>query len=146
MKYIDWFKKHAIKHEKIMQKLHAQGLSDAQILDYFEYENISQKEVDFCPLYKEQKKCHDMQYLNCFLCACPHFRFDDEALHVKGNIVVKSMCAIDSKFKESFVVNNELHLDCSKCKIPHTKAFVKKQIEKSWVENMPKCTKSVPFL
>ena len=53
-------------------------LSDEEVIAYFKFENMVKKEPDFCPLYKDNKKCHDMKELNCYLCACPNFRFDDE--------------------------------------------------------------------
>ncbi len=42
-----------------------------------------EKENDFCLLYKDNKKCHDYEDLNCYLCACPYFRFDDEGISKK---------------------------------------------------------------
>jgi len=79
-----------------MQKL--TKLSDNEVIAYFRFENMVQKEPDFCPLYKETKKCHDMEVLNCYLCACPNFRFDDEGISKKeartiyGSVELLSLC------------------------------------------------------
>lgn len=54
-----------------------EGNTKQEIIEYFRFENMVKNEPDFCPLYKDNKKCHDMEDLNCYLCACPHFRFDD---------------------------------------------------------------------
>jgi hypothetical protein len=140
MSYKSWFEEHAKKHTSLVDKLRVEGLNDEALLDYFEFENMALKEVDFCPLYVQKKKCHDMEYLNCFLCACPHFRFCDEGLHVKSDgVVIKSKCAINSRFASEFVYENVAHLDCSNCTIPHTKEFVKKHTQIPWREIMAKC-------
>ncbi len=78
MNYSTWFESHGQKHKKIMSKL--EELSDDDVIAYFKFENMVEKEPDFCFLYKEHKKCHEMEDLNCYLCACPNFRFDDEGL------------------------------------------------------------------
>ena len=76
MSYKSWFLEHGNKHKAIMAKL--THLSDEEVIAYFRFENMVEKEPDFCPLYADNKKCHDMQALNCYLCACPNFRFDDK--------------------------------------------------------------------
>lgn len=140
MSYKSWFQKHAKKHENLVAKLNSNAITDEALVDYFEFENMVEKETSFCPLYAKKQKCHDVEYLNCFLCACPHFRFSDEGLHVKSNgIVVKSECSIHSRFASEFIHENISHLDCSKCSIPHTKAFVKKYMKMSWSQAMKNC-------
>jgi len=140
MSYKSWFEEHAKKHENLIWKLNSCAVVNEALVDYFEFENMAQHEVDFCPLYAQKKKCHDRVYLNCFLCACPHFRFCDKGLHVKSDgVVVKSKCAINSRFASEFVYEGVAHLDCSKCTIAHTKTFVKKFIRVPWKEAMKKC-------
>ena len=73
MAYSDWFNKHNEKHKKIVEKLTEKAYSKEQIIDYFDFENMKREEIDFCPLYAKDKKCHDMESLNCYLCACPTF-------------------------------------------------------------------------
>ena len=143
MSYKSWFEEHAKKHEDLVARLNGRGIVGEALVDYFEFENMVNKEVDFCPLYAQKQKCHDVEYLNCFLCACPHFRFNDEGLHVRDDgVVVKSKCAINSRFASEFVYENIAHLDCSNCTIPHTKEFVKKQTQATWKETMKKCISS----
>ncbi len=72
MTYISWIENHSKKHQKLVQKLYS--LSENELIEYFLYENMQKNEPDFCLLYKENKKCHDMKNLNCYLCACPEFR------------------------------------------------------------------------
>ena len=78
MSYKSWFETHAKKHKKIVDKL--AHLSDDEVIAYFDFDNMVKNEPDFCPLYKDNKKCHDTKELNCYLCACPNFRFDDESI------------------------------------------------------------------
>ncbi len=91
MTYLSWFKIHSQKHKEIVKKVAVDKL-----VSYFRWENISKSDVDFCPLFVENKKCHAIGDLNCYLCACSNFRFDDEALRVK------SWCSIDSKDGKAF--------------------------------------------
>lgn len=139
MTYYKWFQEHSKKHQKLIEKLRSKNLTDNQIIDYFDYDNMAKNEIDFCPLYRQHQKCHSIKHLNCFLCACPYFRFNDNGLYVKDGIVTKSLCSVNSKFSKFFVTNNERHLDCSSCKIPHTKAFMKNIVQKSWAEIMKNC-------
>jgi hypothetical protein len=61
MSYKDWFLKHGKKHQAIMSKL--AHLSDDEVLRYFRFDNMVKNEPDFCPLYKENKQCHEMEDL-----------------------------------------------------------------------------------
>ena len=84
-----------------------------------------QKEPDFCPLYKENKQCHDLEDLNCYLCACPNFRVGES----------KSHCSIESKYGGSIKAKDGfIHQDCSKCTVPHKKEYVKKHFSRNWEE------------
>ncbi|MCK5293773.1 MAG: hypothetical protein KAJ49_03905 [Arcobacteraceae bacterium] len=121
MKYITWIKNHSLKHKNIINKL--SHLSDDEIIEYFDFDNMVKKEPNFCPLYKENKKCHDIKKLNCYLCACPLFRLNK----------TKSYCKIDSKYgsskkgKDGFI-----HQNCSNCTIPHKIPYIKKNFSKDW--------------
>jgi len=137
MSYSDWFINHSKKHKKIVQKL--SHLSDDELIDYFDFENMVQNEPNFCPLYAKGKKCHDIENLNCYLCACPYFRFDDEGLEIKGEKIVKSLCSIDAKNRSWSEHQNIIHLDCSNCLIPHKKSFIKKHFSRDWSEIMKEC-------
>ncbi len=81
-------------------------------------------EVDFCPLYKDSKKCHDIEYLNCFFCACPYFVFDDNGLKQEKGITIKSKCSISSRKSLKFIYKNTEHCDCSNCTIPHNSKYI----------------------
>jgi hypothetical protein len=122
MTYTQWLSLHVKKHRAIIQKL--DGLNEEEIIEYFEYENMKKNEPDFCPLYVQDKKCHDMEELNCYLCACPHFRFCDSGVKkVKGKTLF-SFCKIDSKNGNFFESDEAIHQDCSYCTLPHTKKFI----------------------
>ena len=122
MSYKSWIKQHSIKHKKLIEKL--SHLSDEEIINYFDYENMVKKEKDFCPLFKEPRKCHEIDELNCYLCACPNFRLTD----------VKSTCNINSKDGGSIISKKDgfIHQDCSKCSVPHSKSYVKKHFNRDW--------------
>jgi len=125
MSYQSWIKSHSIKHKKIMDKL--THLSDDEVIEYFRFDNMVQNEPDFCPLYKDNKKCHDMDDLNCYLCACPNFRVGTQ----------KSHCNIESKDGGSIVAKDGyIHQDCSKCIVPHKEKYIKENFDNEWIEIM----------
>lgn len=137
MSYEEWFERHAAKHKKIVDKLLKRGYSEDEIIDYFDFENMVKEEKDFCPLYKEPRKCHDMDKLNCYLCGCPHFRFDDEGLGKYNGIKILSKCDINNG--STIASGGSVHQDCSKCTVPHHKAFVTKRFNLDWSEIMKEC-------
>ena len=120
MSYKSWYEKHSLKHKKIVEKL--AYLSDDELIDYFDFDNMVKHEIDFCPLYKDNKKCHDIEELNCYFCACPNFRVDSK----------KSFCNIDSKYGGTIKTQDYIHQDCSKCSIPHSKSYITKYFDRDW--------------
>ena len=146
MSYLSWFEEQASKHQVVIKKLLAQELTQDQIIAYFDFDNMMKMEPDFCPLYKELnsegkvgKKCHDMEKLNCYLCACPNFRFNDEGFEKKGEKTVYSFCDIDSKDGNQGVYGDAIHQDCSGCSIPHHVSYIKKHYDEDWKKIMKKC-------
>jgi len=134
MGYKRWFIQHGEKHAEIVGRL--ADLSDDEIIDYFIFENMLEKETDFCPLYAKNKKCHDMKTLNCYFCACPYFRFDDDSLEVIGNKAIKSKCDIDAKDGSTIEHENVVHQNCSNCILPHTRGYIKQNFSRDWFEVM----------
>jgi hypothetical protein len=139
MGYSDWIKQHAKKHKKIVDKLLEKNYTQDQIIDYFDFENMKKMELDFCPLYAKDKKCHDMQELNCYLCSCPNFRFNDKGIKKIDDKTEFSYCSIDSKDGRAGVYGEKIHQDCSKCQVPHTKQYVQKHFSSNWQEIMQDC-------
>lgn len=139
MSYKAWFDAHADKHAKIVRKLEAIGSTQQEIIEYFEYENMRKHESDFCPLYMEGKKCHDMEQLNCYLCACPNFRFCDDGLGVLDGVTAYSNCSIASKDGLQQNYGGKIHQNCSNCTVPHGEQYVAKQFDKEWKNIMKEC-------
>ena len=125
MTYKNWIEQHSKKHKTIVDKL--SHLSDDEIIDYFDFENMVKNEPNFCPLYKDHKKCHNIEKLNCYLCACPLFRLDTN----------KSYCAINSKYGSQIEGKNGfIHQNCSNCLIPHKIPYIKKNFSRDWTKIM----------
>ena len=125
MSYQSWHQEHAQKHKKLLEKL--RELSDDEVIEYFRFENMVVKEPDFCVLYKENKKCHDMENLNCYFCACPNFRVEEK----------QSTCAIKSKDGGSIEApDGFIHQDCSKCIVPHKEEYIKQHFSRDWLKVM----------
>ena len=123
MTYLQWAKAHRKKVIDIKSNLSERGYSKKQILDYFDYNNMIIRHKDFCLLYKDNKKCHDIENLNCYLCACPYFVFNDYT-PIRNNEY--SICKVDSKFSKIFEFEDKKHCDCSDCIIPHTRQMCDK--------------------
>jgi hypothetical protein len=136
MTYNDWFEAHAAKHRVIMDKL--SHLRDDEVIKYFRFENMVIHESDFCPLYAENKKCHDVAELNCYLCACPHFRFNDEGIDKVKDKTRYSLCSIDSKDGARYENDNAIHQNCAGCTVPHDEKFIAKVFDSDWSSIMKK--------
>ncbi|RLA71323.1 MAG: hypothetical protein DRG09_00505 [Epsilonproteobacteria bacterium] len=134
MSYSEWFYSHGEKHKAIMDKL--TRLSVDEVITYFRFDNMVKNEPDFCPLYKENKKCHDIPELNCYLCACPNFKFRDKGFSMRGDKMLFSVCNINSKEGGEFIGDDAIHQDCSKCHIPHHESYIRKIFDRDWFEIM----------
>ncbi len=141
MTYKQWFETHGTKHYHLTQKLIKKGLTQDEIIAYFRFENMVEKEQGFCELYKTNTKCHEMEELNCYLCACPNFRFTMEP-ELKDGKRIHSHCSIDSKDGAIFEHENNIHQDCSGCLVPHSDSYIAKHFDLSWRAIMKDCTKS----
>ena len=134
MSYQSWFQEHGKKHKKIIEKL-AQ-LSDDELIAYFRFDNMVQKEPDFCPLYTENKMCHDNKALNCYFCACPNFRFNDAGFKKVEEKTLFSTCNINSKDGSQYISDDAIHQNCAGCFVPHSEAYIKKYFTRDWFKAM----------
>ena len=138
MTYIQWFEEHGEKHHVLNQKLLSLGLSQKEIINYYKFENMLEKEPDFCELYKTKTKCHEMEDLNCYLCACPNFRFSMTPKETESKRI-HSHCSIESKDGAIFEHENNIHQDCSGCLVPHHESYIEKNFDISWKKIMNEC-------
>jgi len=134
MSYSSWFKAHGEKHKEIIKKL--SQLNDDEVIAYFRFDNMVQNEPDFCPLYADNKKCHDNKELNCYFCACPNFRFKDEGIKQIENKTLFSICHIKSKDGAQYISDDAIHQNCAGCFVPHSEAYIKKHFTRDWFEAM----------
>lgn len=139
MSYSSWVKEHSLAHKEIVQRLITKKFDKEQIIDYFDFENMIKNEPNFCPLYKDNKKCHDIDSLNCYLCSCPNFRFKDNGIKKINSTTQFSFCSIDSKDARQGIYAQSIHQDCSGCCVPHHKDYVKKNFNLEWSEIMQSC-------
>jgi len=140
MSYLKWFEKHSQKHKNIVQKLLKQNKTKNEIIDYFEFENMVKNELEFCPLYAKNKKCHDIKYLNCYMCACPNFRFKDDGIKKVQDKTMFSYCFINSKDGRSGVYGNKIHQDCTNCCVPHKKEYIEQNYNEDFKIMMKECS------
>ena len=140
MGYRQWLEQHGKKHACIVKELDC--LDKEALIAYFRYENLQKSQPDFCPLFAKNIRCHDMENLNCYLCACPYFRFNDEGFYEKEGKKVKSYCAIEAKDAAHIVSKESIHLDCSACTLPHKESFIRKHFSRNWFEMMQDCNEA----
>lgn len=129
---------HGKKHRLLTQKLLDKGLSQDEIIKYFRFDNMVENEPDFCELYQTNTKCHDMKELNCYLCACPNFRFTMNPERTEGKLI-HSHCSIDSKDGAVFEHEDNIHQDCSGCLVPHNETYIAKHFDTDWYKIMKEC-------
>ena len=141
MTYVQWFDSHGSKHARLNEKLLSLNMSQEEIIQYYRFENMVEKEPNFCELYKDNKKCHDMEVLNCYLCACPNFRFTMTPEKDEDKIV-HSHCSIESKDGKLFEHENNIHQDCSGCQVPHHESYIEKNFDTAWHKIMKACEES----
>lgn len=134
MSYNQWFQEHAAKHRAIMDKL--THLNEQEVIEYFRFENMVDKERDFCPLYAENKKCHDTPELNCYLCACPNFRFNDQGFAKEEEKTLFSTCSIESPDGDRYISKTAIHQNCTGCLVPHKESYIKKVFDRDWLKIM----------
>ena len=134
MTYEEWFQKQGKLHANVMKKLVDKSIDE--VIEYFRFENMVKNEPDFCPLYKDNKKCHDYEDLNCYLCACPNFRFKDEGFEKVEDKTLYSKCNINSRDGSQYVGENYIHQNCSGCIVPHREKCIKKNFSRNWFEVM----------
>ena len=116
MTYTAWRSDFFNRRDALQRRLEQSGLSSAEVVNYFNYDNMHTAEPDFCPLYALNTKCHDTPKLNCYLCACPHFICSDEPLFA----YTYSVCSINSRHATTFTYDNCVHCDCAHCTLPHS--------------------------
>ena len=135
MTYEEWFIQQGNLHANVMKKLTDKSVDE--VIEYFKFENMVKNEPDFCPLYKDNKKCHDMEDLNCYLCACPNFRFKMEGFEkTDEGKTLFSVCSIKSRDGSQFIGDDYIHQNCSGCIVPHRAKYIKKNFNRNWFEVM----------
>lgn len=129
MTFKSWKDEHITKIMDIVRE--NSSLPVHELIDVFDYNNMKAQYPTFCPLYQADTKCHDMDDLNCLFCACPYFRFSDKkplGTTMAGDSIM-SECTVNSRFRNSFTVDNIVQCDCSECTVPHTKEFTVKHVK-----------------
>ena len=135
MTYEEWFIQQGNLHANVMKKLTDKSVDE--VIEYFKFENMVKNEPDFCPLYKDNKKCHDMEDLNCYLCACPNFRFKMEGFEkTDDGKTLFSVCNIKSRVGSQYIGEDYIHQNCSGCIVPHRTKYIKKNFNRNWFEVM----------
>lgn len=136
MTYSSWAKDHIQKRSALLLSLVEKGFSNDVIVKHFSWANMVRTHPDYCGLFAENKKCHQLNELNCLYCACPYFIFNDEGIETIEENTIYSKCTIDSRFGTEYEYNNCIHQDCSLCLIPHTKQFSIKYFENEQIKQI----------
>ena len=127
MTYSEWKIDEDIRKGILITKLQSQGKTTAEIVGYFDFDNMKEQEPDYCPLYLTSTKCHNIEKLNCFFCGCPHFEYNDDGIYTQQGKTVYSKCTINAPKGAGFLTDKAVHQDCSNCNIPHKPDFIRKE-------------------
>jgi len=123
MTYSSWLDDNRKKVAAIRGRLDKLGYTPEAVVAYFDYDNMRVQEPTHCPLYESGTKCHDISELNCYLCGCPFFLFNDTAPYkVENGLEYYSKCAVDSRKAGEFIHDNKVHCNCAGCVVPHSKS------------------------
>jgi len=127
-----------INHMKtVVKELKTEGIgltveNIPKMIEYMSFEKRSKRDSSQCPYYQKNppEPCHDIEELNCLLCACPNYQSEK----------LEGGCEIDSK-KGKYHHHEKLPegkiWDCSDCKINHSP----KEIEKYLLKNLERLIK-----
>ena len=128
MTFEEWLVDHDGKVQEVLGRLNSTDPN--VIIEYFDYDNMAEKESDFCPLYNMGEKCHDTNKLNCYYCACPYFmESDDEPFGYNGDVKIMSTCSINSTKAGTFIQDGVQQCDCTNCHVPHNARFALKYLK-----------------
>jgi Zn-finger protein len=88
------------------------------LVEEYDFEKRKKTHPEECICYKENKKCHDIENLNCFFCFCPNYNMETEEGKCK-------MSCQDGKYINT--MKGKI-FDCSACKTFHKKEEVTKYL------------------
>lgn len=127
MTFQEWRTAQEERRDRILIKLST--FTSEEVAEYFNYDNMVAEEPDFCPLYKTNSKCHDVENLNCYLCGCPYFKSSDTTpFSVADGVKVMSICSINAVQASTFIQDGVQQCDCSQCLVPHRKSVAIKAL------------------
>lgn len=110
------------RREEIVKKYKLK--TPEEITNFFRRSNLQEKEPDFCPLFKNNGKCHDIpdDQLICYYCACPFY----DPFHYDKRKKEFGRCTINSKYGHR---NKYGYWNCSACTLPHNEKFVMRYLK-----------------
>jgi Zn-finger protein len=82
-----------------------------EFVDEWDFNTRRKIHPEECVCYRQNKKCHNIEELNCLFCYCPNYI----------RTIKEGACKIESP-KGKYIDNHEGKIwDCSDCDFPHTK-------------------------
>jgi Zn-finger protein len=88
------------------------------LIEEWDFEKRKKSHPEECPCYSLDKKCHDIEDLNCLFCLCPNYDIG----------VKEGKCNIESPNGKHIDNHEGKILDCSDCNLMHIKGNVKKYL------------------
>lgn len=87
-----------------------------KLIGEWDFEKRKKSNSEECICYPQNKKCHNLEKLNCLFCYCPNYDLS----------VKEGKCKINSP-KGKYIENSEGKiLDCSDCDFPHKAENIRK--------------------
>ena len=89
------------------------------LIEEHSFDKLKDKNPGVCPCYEQNRKCHDVEELNCFFCYCPKY----------DRSTPEGKCKINSPEGKYVETAEGKKLDCSDCTLPHIKENAIKLLE-----------------
>ena len=124
-----WEKEH---FEKVLGEVKQAGIDFSleyldEIIEHTSYDIRSLEHPDRCSYYSSGEKCHDLEDLNCFLCACPNY----QSGKLEGGCEINSN---NGKWHHHKNLPKGFVWDCTDCQTNHGPEEVKHYIKENFDE------------
>ena len=115
---------------KILRELKQAGIllteiNSPVIISETSFQIRSKKHSEQCPYYAQEKPCHDIKDLNCFLCVCPEYHSDMD----EGGCRINNQ---SGKWHSPYPYSKSGKVwDCSDCSFPHFQAHIEQYLRQN---------------
>lgn len=89
-----------------------------KLIEEWDFERRKESNSEECICYKQDKKCHNIEDLNCLFCFCPYYNTQ----------LAEGKCNITSPMARYIDNHDGKILDCGDCDLMHRKENIKRYL------------------